>query len=224
MKICVIPDVHGSHHWEKIVPKKDNYDKIVFMGDYFDEWTNVWPDQMMNFCKILKFKKDYDKVDILWGNHDTSYFLKEHCSGFQPLHKIEICSMLNRNQFHLRSIVEYDGWLFAHGGVSEQWMKKCGIKDIHNINNLFMERPNFFRWVGPNSFGNNLAEGPFWIRPEALIKTAVAGYNQVLGHTELSDSPKSLKSDNDTTLLFIDSNNHDHIIELETTTNDFKLI
>ena len=44
MKITVIPDVHGTHHWEEAKASKD--DRIVFMGDYVDSWDNRQPDQM----------------------------------------------------------------------------------------------------------------------------------------------------------------------------------
>ena len=56
-KIISIPDVHGSHKWEivKSIPQ-DNYDYIVFHGDYFDSWENDWPDQGENFKAICNFE------------------------------------------------------------------------------------------------------------------------------------------------------------------------
>ena len=85
MKILVIPDVHGSHEWEKVksIPKTD-YDKVVFLGDYFDSGiysekikafvsNNNWPDQGENFrniCNWVREKPDTRKICL--GNHDWS--------------------------------------------------------------------------------------------------------------------------------------------------------
>ena len=55
MRITVIPDVHGTHHWEEAV--KESADRIVFLGDYVDSWDNRQPDQMKNLQAIFDFKK-----------------------------------------------------------------------------------------------------------------------------------------------------------------------
>ena len=76
MKITVIPDVHGTHHWEKavITPEAASSDHIVFIGDYVDSWDNMQPDQMENLQAILDFRKSNpDKVTVLMGNHDLAY-------------------------------------------------------------------------------------------------------------------------------------------------------
>ena len=36
MKICVIPDIHGRTVWRDIITT-DNYDKIVFLGDFLEK-------------------------------------------------------------------------------------------------------------------------------------------------------------------------------------------
>lgn len=74
MKILVIPDVHGSHAWEKVksIPESE-YDYAIFLGDYFDSWENHWPDQGENFrniCNWVREKPDTRKICL--GNHDWS--------------------------------------------------------------------------------------------------------------------------------------------------------
>lgn len=37
MKICVIPDIHGSSAWREVVNQEiQQVDRFVFLGDYFD--------------------------------------------------------------------------------------------------------------------------------------------------------------------------------------------
>jgi len=185
MKIAIISDIHQSVFWRQIIEKKADYDRIIFLGDEFDNWDNKWPFQMINAKNIITFKKENpDKVNLCWSNHAISYFLDERCSGYQAEHSLDITDYYNKNKDLFNVVYIYDNWIFSHGGVSAKWMQHCGIKDIHEINQLFRERPNFFKWVGPDGYGNNAKEGPLWIRPEALINNHVAGYNQAAGHTE----------------------------------------
>lgn len=74
MKICVIGDIHGRSNWQKI--DLEQYDKVVFMGDYFDpyDYNISYDDRWDNFQKILELKKkDPFKIILLFGNHDFHY-------------------------------------------------------------------------------------------------------------------------------------------------------
>ena len=220
MKICVIPDVHQSTHWKKA--NIDSADKVIFLGDYFDCWENKWPDQINNFLEIIQLKKrNPDKVDVLFGNHEISYFLNEQCSGFQFHHAIAIVKALMSASQYMQVAAVYDGWLFSHAGVSHKWMKCAGIQSVEEINELFIEKPDYFRWVGPDGFGNNENEGCLWIRIPALLKTAVKGYNQVVGHSELDELQFRISPYSKTKILCIDSHDHNNIIELNTETASF---
>ena len=58
MKILVIPDIHGRKFWEEQCKHIEDYDKIVFLGDYMDtydfEHISV-PEALENFDNILTF-------------------------------------------------------------------------------------------------------------------------------------------------------------------------
>jgi hypothetical protein len=216
MKIAAVPDLHGSHHWEQVIPLVDDFDKIIVMGDEFDTWENDWPDQMNNALKLIDFKKKYPKkVELLWSNHAISYYLDEHCSGFQPHHAIDIKEFYIKNKNLYQVIAIHKKTIFAHGGVSKEWMDCAGIKSVKEINQLFLERPNFFRWVGPSGFGENRNEGPLWIRPKTLSRVNVDGYDQIVGHTEPPNPPYHFKCDNGQMLTVIDSPKHDYIYKIE---------
>ena len=223
MKIAVICDIHQSIFWKKIIEQKDDFEKIVFLGDEFDCWDNKWPLQMNNAVDIVSFKKkNPDKVDLCWSNHAISYYLDERCSGHQNEHAFDIKEFYEKHKSLYNVIYIYDSWIFSHAGVSSKWMKSCEINDIGEINSLFNERPGFFRWIGPDGYGNNAKEGPLWIRPEALINNPVTDYNQIMGHTE-NIQPKILKK---TTQLFIfcDTHEHNYLTILDTVTNEVKFI
>jgi hypothetical protein len=215
MKIAIICDIHQSIFWRKIIDQENEFDKIIFLGDEFDTWRNKWPLQMNNAENIITFKKNNpEKVDLCWSNHAISYFLDERCSGYQAEHAIDITGFYNRYKELYNAIYIYDNWIFSHGGVSAKWMQCCGIKNVYEINQLFRERPDFFRWVGPNGYGNNSNEGPLWIRPPALINNHVTGYNQTAGHTE-NIQPGIIRKHKQI-FVFCDTPSHNYLTVLDT--------
>ncbi len=36
MKTIVIGDIHGRTSWKDIIEKEQTWDKVIFIGDYFD--------------------------------------------------------------------------------------------------------------------------------------------------------------------------------------------
>ena len=38
MKVLIIPDVHGRTFWKRAIDLIENYDKIIFLGDYLDPY------------------------------------------------------------------------------------------------------------------------------------------------------------------------------------------
>jgi len=223
MKVAVVSDVHQTDYWRKIISQKDDFDKIIFLGDEFDCWDNRWPFQMNNAEDIVSFKKNSpEKVDLCWSNHAISYFLDERCSGYQNEHARDIKDFYNKYQELFNPIYIYDNWIFSHAGVSAEWMRRCGINELSEINPLFKGKPGFFRWTGPNDFGNNSNEGPLWIRPEALIINHVSKFNQVAGHTE-SIEPKITKKDKQI-FVFCDTYEHNYLTVIDTENNSVDFI
>jgi len=219
MKIAVISDIHQTTHWKNIITRQNDFEKIIFLGDEFDTWQSKWPEQIRNAEEIINFKKkNGEKVDLCWSNHAISYYLDEQCSGYQDKHAIIIREFYSEYKNFYNAAYIYDNWIFSHAGVSAKWMKRCGINDVNEINRLFIDRPSFFRWVGPDGYGNNSDEGPLWIRPEALITNSVAGFNQAAGHTE-NIQPKIIKKIKQ---LFVFCDTHDHnYLTIVDTDNDF---
>lgn len=72
MTTLVIADIHGRDIWKKIVDQ--NFDRVIFLGDYFDSFGIPGLVQLNNFEQICQFKKDQvtlgKEVTMLIGNHD----------------------------------------------------------------------------------------------------------------------------------------------------------
>lgn len=71
--ILVCGDIHGRKFWKKPCENIDNYDKVVFLGDYLDpynfEFISV-EEAIENFKEIIELKRNnMDKVVLLLGNH-----------------------------------------------------------------------------------------------------------------------------------------------------------
>ncbi|MCL2196568.1 MAG: metallophosphoesterase [Treponema sp.] len=223
MKIAVISDIHQTVYWRKIIEQMDDFDKVIFLGDEFDCWSNEWPFQIKNAENIIIFKKSFpEKVDLCWSNHAISYYLNERCSGYQGEHAYDICEYYIKHQEYYNVLYIYDNWIFSHAGISQKWMEYCRINELSEINQIFRDKPKIFKWIGPDNFGNNANEGPLWIRPEALIANSVNNYNQVAGHTE-GVEPKIVK-ENNKMFVFCDTYEHNFLTVLYTEKNEVEFI
>ena len=73
MKIIVNPDIHCRNFWEESTKNVKKWDKIIFLGDYFDPYDFeklTIKNGIENFQKIIKIKQRYDdKIILLLGNH-----------------------------------------------------------------------------------------------------------------------------------------------------------
>ena len=199
MKLIAIGDIHGRGTWQLIV-QKENPDKIIFVGDYWDSFDISFLDQMYNFKQITHYARTSDKeVILLTGNHDVHYQkwaieARENYSGFQAIHANDICQELQLNEDIMQMAYKMDNFLFTHAGVTKTWLKLMEIENDENmvdaINDIAKFKPRMFAfgaigrggWV--DSYGDNIWQNPTWIRPKSLMKDSKdLGYIQVVGHT-----------------------------------------
>lgn len=196
MKIIAIGDIHGRDSWKEIV--KQDFDKVIFIGDYFDSHDIPFKDQLQNFQAIIAFKKEnIDKVVLLIGNHDFHYlrYVDEHYSGYQEKFAYPIGDQLRDaiEAGYLQMCSLDDGFLFTHAGVTKTWAEFAKI-DLNNIegsiNKCFRFTPQMFKFMdydGADATGDNVWSSPIWVRPNSLGKDMVEGYVQVVGHTQHED-------------------------------------
>lgn len=134
MKILVLPDIHGRDFWKGACKDIDPFDKVIFLGDYFDpydfERISV-ATAIENFQEILDLKRlNRDKVVLLLGNHDLPYMFSRYyeLSDYHHRHSEEyhhVIGDLLRANAHLLSLsCATDNILFTHAGVQSQWFSE----------------------------------------------------------------------------------------------------
>ena len=190
MKILINPDIHGRVFWKYSIEHKDEFDKIIFLGDYLDAYS---PDLLLkeedNFKEIIQFKKNNpDKVILLLGNHDCHYINDKiyaasrynpfKCNSYQKLF------LDNMNLFQL--IYIYDKYLFSHAGVYQKWMdlNKLTLKDLldYDLDKLSKS----LNWIDYFRGGFYDVGSCIWadIRDSGTEKL-LKGYYHIFGHTQL---------------------------------------
>ncbi len=123
MKELVIPDIHQRisalerilDRWEKEV------DRVIFLGDYFDEkgaGLHDTDNADTTISWLLDSLKQTNRIHLL-GNHDLSYRWPNgySCSGRQDstVHLVDsIFSEDDWSQFHYA--ISTQGWLISHAG------------------------------------------------------------------------------------------------------------
>ena len=65
MKTIVLGDTHGRGIWQLIV-QRENPDRVIFIGDYWDSFDIPFLDQMYNFKQIVHYARTSDKEVILF--------------------------------------------------------------------------------------------------------------------------------------------------------------
>lgn len=188
MKLIALGDTHGRSNWKKIVEKND-FDKVVFIGDYFDSFDIPGIDQLLNFEEICKYKRDnFDKVVLLVGNHDYHYWPGigyQGYSGYQGGMKTSFEFAINENIKLFQMCYIDSFYCFTHAGITKTWLENNNIvSDLEaSVNELFFHQPRAFRFNGYDPYGDNITQSPIWVRPYSLMRDGIAHIIQVMGHT-----------------------------------------
>lgn len=212
-KTLVLGDIHGRSNW-KLAVHRENPDRVIFIGDYFDSFGMSGVEQIHNFKEIIEYKETAftndctddqhsTKVVLLIGNHDHHYFPETGntgTSGYQTRIAPSITQVIDENRHHLQMAYSFENFLFTHAGVSpvfmdqvfgiDGWSKETLVKDL---NELFKHKPKAFEFNGFESTGDNSTQTPIWIRPRSLMsankrhpKGLRKDYIQIVGHTQMN--------------------------------------
>lgn len=197
MRVIAIGDTHGRTDWKQIVSNTE-FDKCVFIGDYFDTHEEISVEQQKsNFADLIEYKKaNMDKVVLLFGNHDYHYLrsVNETYSGFQGWHhKVHISEMLDNalDADLMQMCFTYNNYIFTHAGVTKTWLMNNGYTDEEPIesfiNDLFKYKPlsfGFTEGINYSPYGDDVCQTPIWVRPQSLYIDCLDNFIQVVGHTE----------------------------------------
>ena len=193
-----IGDIHGRDGWKRYL--KEDFSQCFFVGDYFDSFNLSFRRQYRNFLDICEAARKDRRIRLCIGNHDYHYMAQvrnQWYSGFQEKHYFHIQEALEKNMDLLRVLyVTEDRFIISHAGVSATFMAKTGktggrsggfdTGDIEGINEAFLTNRNILNFDGQDIYGNDVTQGPLWIRPDSLLGDYVPGYSQIVGHTGFS--------------------------------------
>lgn len=220
MRILVVGDLHGKNCWQDI--KVNEYDKIIFLGDYVDGDTHSDEEVYINLQNICLFKELHlDKVVLLLGNHDIQYrhYPAYRCSGFRMSMANALADFFNHHAHLFQLAYQLNNFLFTHAGLSNAWYRYFkAYVESHPINynlqhfhtladalNALEKTPyrevlhqiSFYRG-GPAEHG-----GITWADKQELLHDPLTGYHQVVGHTPVPYVER-VNVDTDTSVTFVD--------------------
>jgi hypothetical protein len=187
-KRIALGDIHGTTFWKKY--QDTDFDELYILGDYFDRAPCPPDRQIKNFLEITEWAKNDPRVRLCLGNHDYHYVLNdplERYSGFQKKYAGEFHKVLIQNLESLGIVYKSGGLLISHAGISQTFLTLHGIADPMDINGRFRENLRLLVFCGLDGSGNDITQGPLWIRPRALLSDALPGYSQIVGHTPVED-------------------------------------
>lgn len=206
MKLIAIGDTHGRVDWKKIVEKElATCDKLIFMGDYFDTHHQgvSGNKQIVNFKEIVEFKKtNPDKVILLTGNHDYHYIrgIGETYSGYQAMYALEIGELVEQTikDDLMQMCYLHDKFFFSHAGLTKTWIQRVLTPNninplvddvmVQHINDFLKFQPRVFGFTMGDNFdqtGDDITQGPIWVRPHSLMRDMVEEITCVVGHTSV---------------------------------------
>lgn len=190
MKILINPDIHGRVFWKYSIEHKDEFDKIIFLGDYLDAYSpNLLLKEEDNFKEIIQFKKDnLDKVILLLGNHDCHYINDKiyEASRYNSFKHNSYQKLFLDNIDLFQLIYIYDKYLFSHAGVYQKWMdlNKLTLKDLLDCDLDKLSKS--LNWIDYFRGGFYDVGSCIWadIRDSGTEKL-LKGYYHIFGHTQL---------------------------------------
>jgi len=219
MRVLSLGDIHGFDTWKSPLnywrPEEtsdvDQFDKIIFVGDYVDEFILTDAQILKNFEEIIELKKKYpEKVELLLGNHDVQYIYPtgNKCTGFRESMFFQLSMLFQENKKLFKIAHQEQNYLWTHAGIhrgfwSDQIMnKKYVIRHGEEMEHLEIDHSQSvadilnFCWetqhepifhCGWARGGNKKVGGPLWADFNETYKKPLDGYHQIIGHTHKSE-------------------------------------
>lgn len=210
-RVLCIADIHQNIEWVKAILhlEKDNYDHVVFLGDFFDSFWDF--PKVATVTKTAEFVIEiingtYGPATICAGNHDISYmeawrksskfqnpkFLLNYCSGYTNSKSKDINTTLTWShwkKFKLFALV--NGVLLTHAGLRGNNFRPfldperslvCLEQEFNDAVNHIGGFAHHLFAVGQESGGRAAFGGPLWLRPQHFVDDEIP-YPQMFGHT-----------------------------------------
>ena len=132
-KTLIIPDIHLRHEKAEKIISIVKPDKIVFIGDYFDDFNDT-PAMVAETADWLHHSVNQENRIHLVGNHDIMYWFKNnsslHCAGHEQYKSVTINDFVTSKDWE--KLVFYynldNKWLLTHAGLHPYWINPSNFK------------------------------------------------------------------------------------------------
>ena len=134
-KIIIIPDIHNDYITAEKIIKKENPDKIIFLGDYFDDFDDIVNDANNTAKWLKKSLKQENRIHLI-GNHDLSYMTDNpnlKCAGYRTdKHKVIKKHSIDWSKLKMYYWIDAK-WLCTHAGFSNDFLKQQRTKKSDSV-------------------------------------------------------------------------------------------
>lgn len=220
MKVLFVGDVHCKQHYilylvDEVV-RSYRIDKVVFLGDYVDEWYTTNEVLLRELDKQVKwYYKNMDNLEVvhLTGNHDWSYVIPSKVVASGHRYGIERSIGYRLRKLDLKIADSVSNFLVTHAGVTSGWWKHTfdnssvpSVTEASELLNNF-DSSGIVVFVGECSEsrgGSDYYGGPLWADRVELESDSDLPFNQIVGHTPVTHV-SSFVSDNGRIVKFCDT-------------------
>lgn len=220
-KILIIPDIHHRVYIvEKMLVAHPDATKVIFLGDYFDDYNDSAYETTQT-ARWLKEKMKDEKNVFLWGNHDISYSFHSRftdCSGY-TIDKHEAVRAVIRPTEWDKIKFHYfmDDILLTHAGLHKHYApNKDLLREYLTTSEeeaqlaLRRSQDHWFYTCGLARYGPSKYGGPVWCDANMEF-IAIPGVSQIFGHTIQKIEPLVITRD-DNVNICLDTNLRHYIV------------
>lgn len=98
LKTLVLGDTHRRPFWKQIVQKEKDFERIIFIVDYFDSLKYTPAEQIDNFLEIIEYKKSADQETAGFYGNQFELSVIELISLF--LLQVFACNIVSDEESH----------------------------------------------------------------------------------------------------------------------------
>ena len=190
MRVLIISDIHNetanADHWLKT----QQFDRAIFLGDYFDNQEDNATDASLTALWLRRCMDSTSDIFLL-GNHDAAYMFPDHpqlyCPGFTRAKVRVIHEILRPEHWARFQLAHFEqGWLISHAGFHPTWIEQPTVSRILTRceKAMSLERRGKVDPIlafGEVRGGLQRFGGPLWMDWGSF--QPIPGINQIVGHT-----------------------------------------
>ena len=166
MKVLAVGDIH-TKIWiiDRVREIAENYDKIIFVGDYADDWGKQPMDSINTWKELRSFSHSNPNVELVIGNHDYIYLHKTPSSqggysgGTQFMLDLPENKPLKDWLSSLPVKLDIDGVRYSHAGFTDTFNNEFTTHWLWQDNSPIWARPGYDKYEDyPQVFGHTPSE------------------------------------------------------------------